>query len=410
MTSYKIKLFVYIFFLLCMAASSQTQAHNRSLSYSSWSLSDTSVDMVFTVKSREVTRLPPLEGNLPTLEGLLLKHLSSTISVLASDQTTCLMLNGPIALAAAEGYLRVGVTFSCDKATPASIVLTSFFAVAPSHVHHARIGIGDSLPQEYLFTNDKNKQYITAVNLRNESSYRAFLQYLVLGIEHILGGIDHLAFLAAILLLVKTMRGLVLIVTGFTIGHSITLALAVLGHVSIELWVVEALIGFTVAVVAAENIGALAQRRMTIASVIVVTLLIMAGVSIIWGVGLPPITLLGLIIFTMAFMSLSNGDKADSIVIKPALTLAFGMVHGFGFANVLREIGLPDERLFIALAGFNIGVELGQLAVVAIFWLVLWLLANKIKGLDYHRHLNTVSAVLCGLGVYWFVSRGFMPV
>jgi hypothetical protein len=77
---------------------------------------------------------------------------------------------------------------------------------------------------------------------------------------------------------------------------------------------------------------------------------------------------------------------------------------------VLSEIGLPDDRLAITLAGFNIGVELGQLIIVAGLWALLQWFARNRGGWNYHRWLDTTSAGLCGLGVYWFVSRSFMPI
>jgi hypothetical protein len=367
------------------------------------------VNVVFTVKAREVTRLPPLEGNLPTLEALLTRHLQKTIQVLAGDGVICAASQYPQALAAADGYLRVGITFSCENGSPASIALNSFFAVAPSHIHHARIGSKGHLPQEYLFTDSGREQDITSVYTGNDSFYRSFVQYLILGVEHILGGVDHLAFLMALMLLVRNLRQLVWLVTGFTVGHSITLTLAVLGHVTLELWVIEALIGFTVALVAAENIGAVTGRRGLIALVTGAVLVVMAVVSAAWGAGLPPMTLAGLAIFTVAYLSLSDGNIGFAYT-RPALTLAFGMVHGFGFANVLSEIGLPDDRLAITLAGFNIGVELGQLIIVAGLWALLQWFARNRGGWNYHRWLDTTSAGLCGLGVYWFVSRSFMPI
>ena len=395
--------------LLWAAAAPQVQAHSRSQSYSTWSLSERGVDLVFTVKAREVTRLPPLEGSLPTLEALLTRHIQKTVQVLAGGGVACAASDDPRALVAADGYLRVGVTFSCENSPPASIIMDSFFAVAPSHVHHARIGAKDHLPQEYLFTDSRREHDIAGVHTGSDIFYRSFQQYLVLGVEHILGGVDHLAFLAALLLLVRNLRELVWVVTGFTVGHSITLTLAVLGHVALELWVIEALIGFTVALVAAENIGAVTGRRMLIALVTAAVLVVMAVVSVAWGVGLPAMTLAGLAIFTVAYLALSDGEPGVTYM-RPALTLAFGMVHGFGFANVLSEIGLPDNRLAVALAGFNIGVELGQLIIVAALWALLQWFARRRGDWNYQRWLDTASAGLCGVGVYWFVSRGFMPV
>jgi hypothetical protein len=409
MTRRSLPALVCTIILLCMAAVPPVQAHNRSQSYSSWSVAGNGVDTVFTVKAREVTRLPLLEGNLLTLEALLIAHIQQTVRVAASGGAACSAPGAPRALAAAEGYLRVGVSFSCEARPPASILIDSFFAVAPSHVHYARVMTDAELPGEYLFTDSRREHDIAGVHSGFDSFYQGFVQYLVLGMEHILGGIDHLAFLAALLLLVPSLRQLIWIVSGFTIGHSITLSLAVLGHISLEVWVIEALIGFTIALVAAENIGVAGGHRRLIGGAVVAVLVVMGMVSAAWGPGLPLMTLAGLALFTLAYMSFT-ADEPAVMRVRPALTLAFGMVHGFGFANVLGEIGLPDGRLAVALAGFNVGVELGQVIIVAaLWWLVQWAVRGSASR-DFRPWLDTASAGLCGLGVFWFVSRGLIQV
>jgi hypothetical protein len=395
--------------LLWIAAAPQAQAHNRSQSYSTWNVSDGTVELLFTVKAREVTRLPPLEGNLLTLEALLAAHLGETIRVSSNDGTACVAKDGPQALTAAEGYLRMRAIFDCRAAPASTVQLDSFFSMAPSHVHYARVLTDGELPAEYLFTDGRREHAIAGVGGRFDNLYKGFLQYLLLGVEHILGGVDHLAFLAALLLLVRSFRELAWIVTGFTVGHSITLSLAVLGHLSLEMWIIEALIGFTVALVAADNIGVTSGRRAPVALVTAAILLAMAIVSALWGVGLPLLTLAGLGLFTAAYMAIST-SQSQARGMRPSLTLAFGMIHGFGFANVLNEIGLPDERMAVALAGFNIGVELGQLAVVALlWWLVRWY-GQRSADWNYQPWFDTASAGLCGLGMFWFISRGFVQV
>ena len=395
--------------ILWLAAAPQVQAHNRSQSYSTWNLSTGAAEVMFTVKAREVTRLPPLEGGLLTLEGLLTAHLRETVRVTAADGADCVPRGEPRPLAAAEGYLRVRASFNCDNGPPSTLQLDSFFAIAPSHVHYARV-LGDgNLPEEYLFTDSRREHAIVAPSSAFDNVFRGFLQYLTLGVEHILGGIDHLAFLAALLLLVRNLRDLFWIVTGFTVGHSITLSLAVLGHLALELWVIEALIGFTIALVAADNIGLATGRRQLISAVTAVVLLALGLLSLAWGIGLPFLTLAGLAVFTVAYMAFPAA-QAQALGLRPVLTLAFGRVHGFGFANVLVETGLPDERLFVALAGFNIGVELGQLAVVALLWGLIHWLSRIVSSRSYQNGLDTLSACLCGLGVFWFVSRGLVQV
>ena len=93
--------------------------------------------------------------------------------------------------------------------------------------------------------------------------------------------------------------------------------------------------------------------------------------------------------------------------MRPLLTVLFGLVHGFGFASVLMEIGLPTERLAVALLGFNVGVEIGQLAVVALLWLAGRALAPRLPEARRGLALEAASAALCALGVYWFVERAF---
>jgi hypothetical protein len=95
--------------------------------------------------------------------------------------------------------------------------------------------------------------------------------------------------------------------------------------------------------------------------------------------------------------------------LRVVLSFAFGLIHGFGFAGVMAELKLPSDRLAAALLGFNAGVELGQLAVVATIWPILRAL-DRIRGGRPARTLGTVlSAAICGVGVFWFVSRCFAP-
>lgn len=395
--------------LLCTAGVPQAQAHNRSQSYSTWKVADGTVELLFAVKAREVTRLPLLEENLLTLEALLAAHLGETIRVSSIDGTACVAKDGPQALTAAEGFLRMRAVFDCGAVPAATVQIDSFFSLAPSHVHFARLVSDGALPAEFLFTDSRREHVIAGAGGRLDQLYIGFLQYLVLGIEHILGGIDHLAFLVALLLLVRSFRELAWIVTGFTVGHSITLSLAVLGHLSLDMWIIEALIGFSIALVALDNIGRTSGGRTPVAVVTVAVLMALGIVSVLWGVGLPLLTLAGLTLFAVAYFA-TPANQSQAVGLRPALTLAFGMVHGFGFANVLNEIGLTDERMAVALAGFNIGVELGQLALVALlWWLVRWY-GRRSADWNYQPWFDTASAGLCGLGVFWFITRGFAQV
>ncbi len=141
--------------------------------------------------------------------------------------------------------------------------------------------------------------------------------YFVLGVEHILLGIDHLLFVLGLLLLVGSPKRLIVTVTAFTVAHSITLAAATLGFVHVPQAPVEAVIALSVMFVAAEILRA-AQGRASLTA------------------------------------------RAPWLV-----AFVFGLLHGLGFAGALREVGLPQTDIPLALLFFNVGVEVGQLAFIA---------------------------------------------
>lgn len=174
-------------------------------------------------------------------------------------------------------------------------------------------------------------------------------EYFRLGVEHILGGFDHLVFLLGVVLIAARTREVLLSVTAFTLAHSITLGLAVLGLVEVSPRLVEPLIALSVAYVGLENF-------------------------------------------------FIRSPKA-----RPRLTFGFGLVHGLGFAGALRELGVPAERAGLALASFNLGVESGQLLVLLVLWpLLLWLRRSPRGYLLVARALNIA---LIALGAGWCLER-----
>ena len=176
-----------------------------------------------------------------------------------------------------------------------------------------------------------------------------FVSYLGLGVEHILGGIDHLLFLLALLALARGLWQTVTIVTAFTVAHSITLSLAVLGLVDVPASIVEPLIAASIVWVAVENLVAPARRRRR---------WLIAGL--------------------------------------------FGLVHGLGFASALVELELRATTLVRALVGFNLGVELGQLAFVAVVMPPLvW--ASRPGRLP--RLPQILSVIVALVGAVWLVQR-----
>jgi hypothetical protein len=217
------------------------------------------------------------------------------------------------------------------------------------HVHLADVRVGARVESRVVREGDP----VVELAARSRPS-RELGRYLLLGVEHIFTGWDHLAFLVGLLLLGGSLRAIAAIVTSFTIAHSVTLALAVLGALAIPQRVVEPLIAGSVVYVALENLRAL--RR---------------------GAG-PPLP-------------------------RAGIAFGFGLVHGFGFAGILGELGLPPAGLAASLLSFNLGVELGQLAVVSVAVPALGLLARRPRlALAAVRGGSVVIGVA---GVSWLVAR-----
>jgi hypothetical protein len=233
-----------------------------------------------------------------------------------------------------------------------------------------------------------------------------FAGYLWLGVQHIALGPDHLAFLCSLLLFARRARDVLVFVTGFTLGHSVTLALGALGLARPEPALVEAWIGFTIALVAAENVTAPAGASARVGLLAAAALAGLALLGTGLGFGPSAVWLAGLALFTACYGRLADSREAVTR-LRPLLTVVFGLVHGFGFAGVLLEIGLPRERLVAALLGFNLGVELGQLAFVAALALALLGLRRLAPRLGEAWAHDAASAALCGLGLYWFAGRAY---
>ncbi|HKP56662.1 MAG TPA: HupE/UreJ family protein [Polyangiales bacterium] len=174
-------------------------------------------------------------------------------------------------------------------------------------------------------------------------------EYFRLGVFHILTGFDHLVFLLGVVLIASRTRSVLLAVTAFTLAHSVTLALSVLGVASVSPRLVEPLIALSVAYVGLENF---------------------------W---------------------LRDAGK------RFRLTFAFGLVHGFGFAGALQEIGVPQDNAAPALAMFNLGVEAGQLLVLVVVWpTLLWLRRYPLR---FGQMVRVVNVAIVVMGGAWALER-----
>jgi hypothetical protein len=215
-----------------------------------------------------------------------------------------------------------------------------------------------------------------------------------------------MSFLLGLVLISRRLRDLVFVVTGFTIGHSITLALAVIGVLRPHAEYIDALVALTIAVIGVENIAVVTHRPGTVAAGVALPLLALALASFA-GVGaLPPLLLAGAALFCSSYLMLS-GHLRDAGRLRLIVTAVFGLIHGFGFAAGLLEMQLPSSKLAQILVGFNFGVEIGQLSLVFALLGAVALLARLKVSLPRPIVVDTLAAGLVAVGTYWFVSRSF---
>jgi hypothetical protein len=374
-------------------------AHARSISHSTWQLDDAGADVEARFSALDLSQLPLGAGPVEAAARYASEHLW-----LERDGVRCPVRGEPRVLTAPEGWRVFAWRIDCpsgERVLHGDLLRE----VAPSHLHFARLHhTGGKLVERVLAEGDDAWPIDDAA--RHSGAGTSFVGYVGLGLEHILSGWDHLAFVAALLLLADTLREVATLVTAFTLAHSVTLALAVLGLVRPEAAGVESLIGFSIALVAAENSYLLAGRDRIVPAITVAFLVALGALSGAGYGSLRPLALAGLALFTFCHFALLDRTERPAR-LRAAIAFAFGLVHGFGFAGVLAEMELPRERLIPALVGFNVGVELGQLAVVALLWPLLRALARFRDGRLERLVAEVGSAAICGLGLFWFLTRAF---
>lgn len=225
-------------------------------------------------------------------------------------------------------------------------------------------GLGDNYSAAILTVTWLGNEQSTYTLSKNRPSVRLFgaqrddrdalellITYAELGVEHILSGVDHLFFVSSLLFLVGFNKRLLATITAFTVAHSITLVASALGALSMRSPPVEAVIALSIVLVCAE--------------------------------------------------ALSNRDTLTRR-LPAVVSFVFGMVHGLGFAGGLRDFGLPENNVTMALLGFNVGVEVGQLLFIGLAW-VLVISLRRATWTDRVRQLVLYS--IGSISVYWTLAR-----
>lgn len=279
-----------------------------------------------------------------------------------ADQNRCSAQPGALQVVEhSDGaYATLHFSLNCALAAAYTLDYQLFFALDPSHRGLLRIDSPSGTATTVL--SPEQPQY--SLNAVAASRWDTFVRYWQEGVWHIWIGFDHILFLLALLLPAVlwweqgrwrpavTLRTVLLetagIVTAFTLAHSLTLALAVLGVVDLPNRLVESAIAITVVLAALNNLFPLVTGK------------------------------------------------------RWLLAFALGLIHGFGFASVLRDLGLPADALALALVGFNLGVETGQLAIVGAVLPLAFVVRHS--GL-YRLTLSVGSTAIALLALVWFLER-----
>lgn len=366
---------------LALGYATPASAHTIGLSTGEYKASGSSLVATLALARAEILSLAPAmdvnrDGHLTPSEvaasRTLVKAKLLDRIVVTSGGPACKAVLTDVGLTEEDGLLVSGRWECASAGEPFSVDLAFLQDVVRGHRHIARTVVSRESREPFAAgeAHDEvldagHRSLVVAADPSSSSSpaheahvergdpqpagASGFGAFLAMGVEHILGGYDHLLFVLGLVLARSRMRSLLAVVTAFTIAHSLTLALAVFDLWSPSGRLVEPLIALSLVYVGVENIAR------------------------------------------------PDGGR------RWALAFAFGLVHGFGFAGALKEVALAGTAIGAALLSFNVGVEIGQLLVLAVFLPIVALLRDK--PWFGERGVRVLSGLVALAGVLWFVSR-----
>lgn len=285
----------------------------------------------------------------------LAKILATRLVIQAGGKTLMPQLR-PIEPLAERQAIRLRLRYDTAQPPHALAIRCRLFPYDPRHKTFLNIYQNDALQRQLIFTRETARQSYTPG--RDQSTLAVIRQFVFEGVHHIFLGPDHILFIIGLLLLGGTLRQLLKIVTAFTLAHSVTLALATLGILNPSARVIEPLIALSIVFVGLHAISELVKS--------------------------------------------AKPEAARDL--RVLFAFAFGFIHGFGFANVLREMELPARALVWSLFSFNLGVEFGQAIIVLTVAPLLALIYNRSH--LWGRRVTTFSSMgVIISGTFWFVQR-----
>lgn len=346
---------------LMFVAVDPAAAHPAPFSYVDLALSAHRLDLVIVVHVSDVAHDLSVQPPERLLDVAFVRERATAVATLlqprfrieASGAALACQASHDVEIVPARQSLKLRFACPLPGTAGALAIQALLFPYDPNHQTFLNVYENGALTSQAILGRVRTRfEYFAGTRQGLLAVVRKFVQA---GVHHILIGPDHLLFLIGLLLLGGSIRQLVIMVTAFTVAHSATLSLAVLGVVSPPAWLIEPAIALSIVYVGADNLLVRDGRDM-----------------------------------------------------RAWIALTFGFIHGFGFANVLREMDLPSRALGWSLLSFNLGVEIGQLFVVLAVASALQALRSRSEAMG--RQLAFAgSLVVIGAGAYWFVQRVFFP-
>ena len=395
---------IILFFLL-----SPLSAHYFSESFSKWNVVDNKVEANFSLLTLESTRIFQVENyqkimfeeNLSETDVFKI-YLSQHLKV-TSEGKNCSLVDEIKELNSQEGSLNLSLNFECPSNKEIKIINNALFNLVQSHIHIARIYIDNNLyTEKALFFNDQSIDLNE--EKENNSFSNSFYKFFSLGLDHILSGYDHLLFILGLLLLVTNLKRLLLVITGFTIGHSLTLSLSVINIIQVKSSLVEALIGYTIMFVGLEYLyKENNDHRVSMIFITTLSLLLLIFGNLI-NPNFRYFLILGILLFSLGYFYLLKNLNSENNLLS-IITIIFGLIHGFGFGGFLLGSKISSENIFSGLLGFNLGVEVGQIIFVLLILLIYKLLMTlKItRIIEVMKNLSFFAVVF--FGFFFFIQR-----
>jgi hydrogenase/urease accessory protein HupE len=336
------------------------RAHPAPFSYLTVRLDDSRVDAVLVMHTLDVAHDLGVSPADTLLDAAVLSANADAIRRLVRERLAVSIdgvraaLPADAAVEAMPDRAGIGVRWSLAASRLAGTVRieTLLFPYDPNHQTFLNVYQRvDLIRQDVL---DRNRTAVDVFTGTTQGRLAVWRAFTMSGIHHIAIGPDHILFIVGLLLLGGTLRRLLLIVSAFTLGHTITLSLATLGLLQPPAHIVEPAIALSIVYVGADNLLVGQQGR----------------------------------------------------DMRPWVALFFGLVHGFGFASVLRQTGLPERSIGLSLFSFNLGVEIGQAVIVVCVSGALAAIRRRKPPLA-QRIAVVGSVIVIAAGGYWFVQRVF---